>query len=33
MRNKGKGTSRGFGFITYYQKEDAQTARRETNGQ
>lgn len=33
MRNKGKGTSRGFGFITYHQKEDAQKARRETNGQ
>jgi RNA recognition motif-containing protein len=24
MRNKGKGTSRGFGFVTFFAKEDMQ---------
>ena len=42
MRIKGKGTSRGFGFVTFYAKEDMQKvminiiniqARRESNGQ
>jgi RNA recognition motif-containing protein len=33
MRAKGKGTSRGFGFVTYYQQEDMKAARLQANGQ
>jgi len=33
MRAKGKGTSRGFGFVTYYQEQDMKAARQQANGQ